>query len=409
MTQNFSSSNILVVIVLYFYIYNPVLRSIGFGFGAILIIVSLFWVVCNVKTFVKYISCYRTEFLIQLFVIPYVSAICIINGESNFKTVVDLILWVIFSTCISVFLVETLLSHKRKLVFWDTILFVGFIASLISCLALFIPSFNSFLRDIQLELAEGDLNDMQLNFRFYGFAINLSSGYGYVQGLLASLCLLLLDKKHKRYALYFVTLSLSVIINARTGVVPIALTVMYLLFKYILNFKIVKLTKLLLGAAATLGLVAFIIIQFPEVQNFVIDFFNQLSLMFLQDGLEDSSYVKMLTFPDSIEGLIFGEGYSLYGLDDKWEASDIGYVNQIFLGGIIFVALLVLYEIIVYRKIVKRSKEYVYPTIFFLSILIFNYKGANFYGGGAFLKLWILYYFVLVHNTIKPNRQLRLK
>lgn len=406
MKQLLSTSNILVVIVLYFYIYNPVLRSLGFGFGVVLMLISLFWVFFNVKTFVKYLHYYRTEFLIQLFVIPYVFAICVFNGESDFQTVIDLILWTIFSTCVSIFIVKTLLSHNKRFLFWDTILFVGFIASLISCIALFVPSFNAFLRNIQLELAEGDLNDLQLAFRFYGFAINLSSGYGYIQGLLASLCLLLLDKKHKRYALYFVTLTISVIINARTGVFPIALTIIFLLCKYLFNFKLANVAKLILGALAALGLVAIIISQIPDVKIFIIDFFDQLSLFFGEDGLTDSSYVKMISFPNSIVGLIFGEGYSLYGIDDKWEASDIGYVNQIYIGGIIFAGLLLLYEILVYKKIMKQSKEYIFSTIFFLSMLVFNYKGMNFYAGGAYIKLYILYYFVLVHNQISAKNKI---
>ena len=336
--------------------------------------------------------------------IPYVLVICLANGEEDLQVVSELITWVIMSTCVPIFLIRVLLVRCKGLVFWDAILFVGFIASLISCIALLVPGVNMFLREIQLEITGGQ-SEEQMAFRFFGLAINLSSAYGYMQGLMASLCLLRLDKNHKRYALYFLTMIISVIINARTGLVPVFLTVLYLVVNAAIKFKVGQLIKLSIAAAFAFISTSFIIRQLPDVSDFVMDFFDQLSIMFLEDdnGLENSAYVTMLKFPETATGLIFGEGRSLYGAG-AWISSDIGYVNQIFLGGIIFAGSLIIYEIVLYRQIIKMSKEKVFATIFFLSILAFNYKGVNFYAGGAYIKVWILYYFVLVHNQISNNK-----
>ena len=338
--------------------------------------------------------------------IPYVLAVCIANGEEDLQVISELITWVIMSTCVPIFLIRVLLVRCKGLIFWDAILFVGFVASLISCIALFVPGVNMFLREIQLEITGGQ-SEEQMAFRFFGLAINLSSAYGYMQGLMASLCLLRLDKNHKRYALYFLTMVISVIINARTGLFPVFITVLYLVVNAAIKFKVGQLIKLSIAAVFAFFSASFIINQIPEVTDFVMDFVDQLSIMFLEDdnGLENSAYVTMLKFPETVMGFIFGEGRSLYGAG-AWISSDIGYVNQIFLGGIIFAGSLVIYEIILYRQIIIMSKEKVFATIFFLSLLAFNYKGVNFYAGGAYIKVWILYYYVLVHNQISNKNKI---
>ena len=396
--------SVVLIIVLYLYIYNPIPRWPGFGFGIILMLFGLVYLILNFRTSRKYLHYYRTELILSLLMIPYVLVICLANGEEDLQVVSELITWVIMSTCVPIFLIRVLLVRCKGLVFWDAILFVGFIASLISCIALFVPGVNMFLREIQLEITGGQ-SEEQMAFRFFGLAINLSSAYGYMQGLMASLCLLRLDKNHKRYALYFLTMIISVIINARTGLVPIFLTVLYLVVNAAIKFKVGQLIKLSIAAAFAFISASFIIRQLPDVSDFVMDFFDQLSIMFLEDdnGLENSAYVTMLKFPETATGLIFGEGRSLYGAG-AWISSDIGYVNQIFLGGIIFAGSLIIYEIVLYGQIIKMSKEKVFATIFFLSILAFNYKGVNFYAGGAYIKVWILYYFVLVHNQISNNK-----
>ena len=402
-----SRTSILLIIVLYLFIYNPIPRWPGVGFGLFLTILAFIYSLVRFDVYKRYTRYYSEELKLSLFMIPYVLVIILLNGESDIHVVPELVSWILFSTCIPVFLIRVLIVKQKGFIFWDAILLVGFIASLFSCVALFVPSFNDFLSAIQLEL-EGGETENQLDFRFYGLAINLSSGYGYVQGLLASLSLLLLDRRHLRYAVYFITLTLSVLVNARTGIFPIVITVIYLIGKSIVKFKIGQFIKVLIGSFAAIYLVVLIINLLPNVKEFIDDFFDQLFMMFLAEdsNLGDSAYVDRFKLPGTIDGLIFGEGYSLYGLDNKWEASDIGFVNQIFTGGLVFAGSLLLYEIIVYMKIMKRSKEYVFSTIFFLSMLVFNYKGMNFYAGGAYIKLYMLYYFVLVHNQISVKNKI---
>lgn len=393
--------------ILYFYIYNPMLRpGIAIG-GTILIFISLLYTIKSFAIVSKFLKYYKKELALSIIITIYVTIICVLNGEDFSLITKDLVVWIICSSIVPIFLVNTIVCRYKNIAFWDIILEIGFIASLLSCFALFVPPFNDFLRSIQVEIdTTGDSLEEQLDFRCFGFAFYLTSRYGYVQGLMASLSLLRLDSSHKRYAFYFLTFFLSVIVNARTGLFPIGMTLLYLLSRTVIKIKIITLLKM--GLAGLIGgaLLIKIFNAIPDILDFFLDFFDQLSFMFVEGQLEDSGYSKMFFLPETMTGFIFGEGRRAVGIMDR---SDIGYVNQIFYGGIIFAGSLVLYEYMVFRKVLKWSKERIFAAIFFISMFIFNYKGAWFADGlSAFVRLWMLYYFVLVHNKIEPNKIVRL-
>ena len=395
--------NLIIITVLYFYIYNPVFTCLGFGLVNVLIVLSLIYTILKWRTVRLYLKSYKIEFVLSFLMLIYVTSICAINGTEQQGT--NIALWIVSTVFVPVFLIEQFFHGNKSFVFFDLIILVGFIASLFSCTALFYPPFNSFLRSIQVTREFTDFAEMQFSFRYFGLAINLSNAYGYVQGLLASLCLLRLNKTRKRYIIYFFTFIISVVVNARTGLFPIFLTLVYLLTKSFLKFDVWTMSKIASGSTVIIVLIMYLLSINSEVEAFFFDFFTQISdLLFSNDsGIEDSVYYTMIRFPETTIGFIFGEGRSLFN-EETFENSDIGYVNQLFIGGIIFVSMLLMYEYCLYYRIKQRSKEIVFSTIFFISILVFNYKGVNFYTSCSFVKLWMLYYFVLVHNRIHTNK-----
>ncbi len=395
-------------VVLYLFLYNPLLKP-GIGFGTFFILFSCAYTILKFEIFKTYIKLYRFEFGISLFALVYVFIICTYSGEEIQSIVRSLFLWIMFSTVVPFSFVEAFFSKFKNVAFWEIIIEVGFVAAVISCLALFYPPFNEFLKyiqvDVNLDSSVASFEE-QLGFRSFGFAHLLVSSYGFTQGIMASLCLIFVDQRHKRYAFYFMPMVISVIINARTGLVPIALTLSYVVLSTFLRLKLVKLVKYLFEGVLAVLLLFQILKSFPDVIDFVQDFMDQLYSMFIEEGFEDTAYSRMMFYPETTTGLIFGEGHVAYS--DTMEGSDIEYVNQIFLGGLIFAGALLLYEIKIYFKIMKMSKEKVLPTIFFLSILVFCFKGASFYDKAAFAHIWMLYFFVLVHNKLKPNNQIKL-
>lgn len=375
----------------------------GFGFVNIMMVLSLLYTIFCWRKVKRYLHEYKTEFLLSIMMLIYVTIICVFKGTEQIGLL--LLTWIISTVFVPILLIETIICRQKNFQFYDTILLVGFIASLFSCVALFYPPFNSFLRSIQVTREFTDFAEMQFSFRYFGLAIHLSNAYGYVQGLLASLCLLRLDKNHKRYIIYFLTFLISVVVNARTGLFPIFLTLVYLLTKSFLKFDVRTMSKIVASSVVLISLILYMLSLNKEIETFVFDFFINLYDMFFSDdsGIEDSAYYNMIHFPDTISGFVFGEGRSLFH-EEAFENSDIGYVNQLFIGGVIFVFMLLLYEFILFYKMHKRLNEKVFLTIFFVSILIFNYKGVDFYASSAFIKLLMLFYFVLVYNETHSKK-----
>lgn len=421
------SNRILVVALLYLYIYNPIPKWPGVGFVALLLLVALAYGVFHYKTVLGYLKYYQAELLLSLFMIVYVPAICLLHGHAWMPTAKDLVLWLWCVTLVPIFLLEAVLSKYKSICFLDLILDVGIVAAFITLLAVLVPPFNSLIRGIQSFQEYANVADMvetQSGYRFFGLASNLISGYGFVQGILASLCLLkiarkrLIRVKEKRfvkvnregwfYLFAFFALLLSVVVNARTGLFPVILTALFLLFRSLRKRDIRTFVKI--GAGVALVVVAFVVLLkvFPEIAAFALDFFLQISGFFAgESGIESSAYGTMLLFPDSLTGIVFGEGHSIF-LEESGFRSDIAYVNQLFMGGLVFVVALLAYEFIVYRKICKRSGTFLFPTVCFLSLLIFNYKGSAFYATNAVVKLWMLYYFTLVYNLRHKDRPIPL-
>lgn len=420
------SNRILVVALLYLYLYNPIPKWPGVGFVALLMLVALAYGALHYKTVLGYLKYYRAELLLSLFMIVYVPAICLVNGHAWMPVAKDLVLWLWCVTLVPIFLLEAVLSKYKSIRILDLLLDVGVVAASITLLAVLVPSFNTFLRGIQSFQEYAGVSDMvetQSGYRFFGLASNLVSGYGFVQGILASLCLLKIARKRLIrirenrfvkvnregwfYVFAFFALLLSVVVNARTGLFPVILTALFLLLRSLRKRDVRTFVKIGIGVAAVA--VAFVVLLkvFPEIAAFALDFFLQISGFLGDSGIGSSAYGTMLKFPDTLTGIVFGEGRSIF-LEEMGYRSDIAYVNQLFMGGLVFVAALLVYEFIVYRKICKRSGTFLFPTVCFLSLLIFNYKGTAFYATNAVVKFWMLYYFALVYNKRHRDRPIPL-
>ena len=421
------ANRLLLVALLYVYIYNPIPAWPGVGLVSLLMVIALAYGAIHYKTVLGYMKYYKAELLLSACMLLYVPAVCLIQGQNAMTIARELFMWIWCITLVPIFLLEAVLSHYKSVRFLDLVLDIGIVAGFITLLSVLVPPFNTFIKAIQSsrEYAEiADMMELQSGFRCFGLASNLVSGYGFVQGILASLCLLKITRKRfirikeKRfvrvngeglfYLFSFLVLLLSVLVNARTGLFPVLLTVLFLLLRSLKKRDVRTFVKIGIGIVLIVGAFFLLLKRFPEIGAFVLDFFQQLtSLLFDDAGVGATAYGTMLKFPETLTGLIFGEGRSIF-LEETGFRSDIAYINQLFLGGIVFVAMLLVYEFIVYRKICKRSGTFLFPTVFFVSLLIFNYKGTNFYATNAVVKLWMLYYFVLVYNLRHPNRPIPL-
>ena len=87
--------------------------------------------------------------------------------------------------------------------------------------------------------------------------------------------------------------------------------------------------------------------------------------------------------------MLFGEGRSLFGLDNG--GSDIGYVNQIFAGGFVYLSILLSFEYYLFKKYNYCFEDNLFFTILFLTLLVANIKGNAFFVSLGFTRFIILY------------------
>lgn len=133
---------------------------------------------------------------------------------------------------------------------------------------------------------------------------------------------------------------ISILFNARIGFVVIIISFL-LLYKRI-KFSFIFYTLIFV----TLSLSYFLSTDFAndnsQTLEWATSFFSESFDFFSGKKDSDSTYDaltgRMFFFPDSLFGILFGDGKTVMGRD---LGSDIGYVNQIFTGGLVYLFLLI--------------------------------------------------------------------
>lgn len=402
---NFQS--VILIPILYIYIFNPVFIIPGFGLNNILLLIAGIYCVINSKEFFSDIALYRKELLLIVVMILYLFVSVSLTGGGYYEGITALFGFFTTLLFLPIFIVHTLLKKERKKGFFNILISVGLIGAAISILCLLFPDFNMFIRGIQSGVEMESVDELGLSLlRSFGLGGNLTSAYGYMMGLLSALCLLIMSRENKSFfLLYSLVFFVAAIINARTGVFPFFITLAIIFVRSLKRFNIKYL--LVIGFVAIAGFFVLNLLEKknPDMYDYIYAFIEFFSS---SENFNESSYSRMWFLPESIQGLIFGEGRNVFGIGDNPNSfvgttSDIGFIRNVFLGGIIFLFLLLIEQFTLYKNMFKRSGKELFVIILGLSVLIFHYKGNLCYITTAVSRFVLLYYFVLVYNTRNKN------
>jgi hypothetical protein len=125
-----------------------------------------------------------------------------------------------------------------------------------------------------------------------------------------------------------------------------------------------------------------------------LSFFEDTFSVFSKGDTSGSNYEilteDMLFFPKSVFGLFFGEGRSVF--TEGNQTSDIGYVNQIFAGGLFYLIMMITFMWYMYRRSMFYGAEKFYSILFFISLMVINVKGGAFFVSNGFYRFFTLYY-----------------
>lgn len=398
-------NNVLLIFVLYIYLYNPYLQVLGTGAIKLIWLMALVYFTFKPTRLLTVLK-FKVEFAFIFLILGYTALISFLHSGANTAIPYNYLIFIV--DCLIVPIAITAF-FKKSLDIQDIdnkLIVTGLIAAVISVFLVVNPEVNTYIRD-NIILDELDTADSVGYLKYIrGFTIAESStfGYGVIQGLVFSLIL------HQRKVNYYYLVGLlpivvSIMFNARVG------------FMVILIGGLMSVKRIRISVVATALVIYFFASVYFVKSEFYAD--NEASiewaLSFFTESLEfltgdtsgnttdKTTYDALNTsffFPESLTGLVFGEARITMGY-----GSDVGYINQIFSGGLVLLVLLLLFlAFLAYRFYSIHGSMYLL-IIFFVSLLVVNFKGPALFTSLSFFRLIMLYYILVVTTfySLKAN------
>ena len=336
-------------------------------------------------------------------------------------------------------LIWLLIYCKNNKLFVDDVLKVVFYAivlQLICVIAAYaIPPVKDFF--IWLMQANGNWHERWTSngladYRMYGFAKSLFDTFGFGLGILSAVPWIIAYRlKNLKYLLILPVMFFAVFINARTGIVIMSVTTAVFLGFFIANWqrfsgsakKIAKQNKY-----ALLALFLLLFVSVLGIKNFM-DRGGYLSRAIWRDIRAYVSYVisggasatiartqasknfskAFWTTPEDPVQLFVGAGQSVYGNDSVQDfSSDVGYINNIWLFGVIgtiMLHLMMMYALWKYRPAGAYGAMFAIVSI--VSILLFQIKGSAFWSANLGISSILLVYFIGHYERLLGGERLR--
>lgn len=396
-------NSIVIVLCLYIYIYNPIFQIIDFGSIKILLAVSSIYLSFSGKLRL-FILKFSKEIFITLLLIIYALLVEALSGPGGKGMMYRHFIWFFEGFIIPFFLLLFFKEYFIKYGLLNIIIITGFTASLITIFLILNPEINLIVRSNVIIDSLDTLTDTW-TFRGFTIAENSSYSYGIVQGVILGFCLFKLGKNYL-FLIPIITLFISILFNSRTGIsVVIIAMILVIIYRQIKIKNIVFLLLILLGLFTIIDPSLFIANNTTTIE-WGLDFFTQ-TLDFLSGKSSENTYGAlfgdMFFLPENSIEFIFGTGENIFY--DKYKSSDMGYIIQIFEGGMIYLLLMIFFLFVMYKKIIKTDKSTIYPLFFIVVILIANLKGNALFVSTGFFRLFTLYYvYIILKNHFTGHK-----
>ena len=384
--------------IFFVYINNPLFSFLG-GYSALYLFVPFLILLPNRKV-ALFVKENKNLLVGYLALIIFCILRTFLGGEAVFirQSFFQMLSFLLIAGCMIVFF------DKNNIKLEQLVMFLAWTSVIITILCLVFPSFNSFIK-YSLTIPNED-NEMSSAFRGFGLSGSLTSGYGAVLAFSFAYFLKNGLFKYKVNLLIIPLLVLSILLNARTGLILfLGFLFIYCLFN--------KRKALLWIAVLAVG-----VLFFPSLEQ--ISFLNDETKMWLQEffyeiqdaltGTSNAQYSVVDTYtgdfliwPSSIEEWIIGRGYSVFKVSKELSVhSDIGFIRQLNYGGIIYL-FIIMY---IYLSLIKKCNNRYFQLCAIFMLLVANIKGDFLSGqdGYRLLNFVILYdYYKQMTKTTRVN------
>ncbi|WP_424475222.1 hypothetical protein [Oceanobacillus kimchii] len=337
---------------------------------------------------------------------------------SIYRIVILIIMQLICITYVLLFCQKYKLSLRDILV---SIVSAGAIQSLIALAALLFPSFKNLLIEVMI-INTGSTAFFNENsysyaytYRYYGFSATLLDTFGYGTGIIAIISVFLAFKYNLGYLILFPICVIAPFLNSRTGLLVILVGLILLLpvlFKRFSLLRIIKVFILTIFAIITSVILYNILTKIsPNTVHWVIDGFESIFNFVRGESYDRYSTADNL-FSDDFWSLppdlffVFGAGHTVYGIKELGFHSDVGYINLLWLGGIIGLILILIPFIYLFIKslIGSKNNSNIYLVLFIICSFFITMIKADLIGYNSGTILVLLICFSIINNKSQEGR-----
>lgn len=419
MIKSIKKYNIFIFIGLFCIIYNPPILPINSMH--VVGTISIIYLIVSNKRFPK-IVCSRSAFQMArdfLFLFLYL-VFCAIRATNGNLAIVYFPIYFLLDIIPFGLMIKSYSDKNNINVndFINLVLGCGILQALLAITASLIPSLKTFLISFFMQYGYADVYELLASYRMNGFAGGLNFSTPIFQSVLSVIMLVHYKNKSKIYILGALLLFISGIINARTSfvVILIGFVVIILLSKLSLKYKVSFLVGTPLIVLVVINIVIpLLLFLVPDTIEWAVAGLEELIEFFKGNTNEGYfSYVSDIekyALPEETIAVLFGEGFSVLGGNNVYGyASDIGFINDIWIGGIVYV--IVLYSYFGHKmwKFSQNENE----TISFIGIfgivcyLIINIKGPIFNMNDLSNFIFLLYIMEFIPScTYRKNVTLK--
>jgi len=381
---------IILITLVYIYLYNPIFQLLGFGVIKILLIISFLYIIFS-GFLPRFLKLFEKEVIFILLLMSYSIAIVLV-GENTFSIPYVHFIWFLECFFIPTFLIFIFKNTFNRLSWESIIVYVGFFASLITLFLILNPSVNIYIRNFIIIDSLDFVSKDNWDFRGFTIAESSSFGYGIIQGLILAICVFSI-KYNSKFFIPILFLFISIIFNSRIGIAPVVISIILI----IVNGQVSLKSVFIISISILIGYNIFLYSSFTDQ--------NETSLMWglsifndaydLIQGKESNAgynvlFTEMLFFPSDFSGLFFGNGQKIFASNIR--QSDVGYIIQIFRGGLVYLSIMMFFLFFLFRRCFKINQNKLLPILFFLTMIVVNIKGDALFNPSGFFRLFAFYY-----------------
>jgi len=407
---------LLVITILFFTVYFPPFKILFLSPEYILIFLGFVWSFFNFQKFKKALLTKPIfiYLIIQIFIIIYAIWIDFYFQNLEYLGFEKLYFMKQFRFLInSIFIslvISTYLSHKNWSVakLCNAFVLIGVIQSIFSTIMLVSPFLKiTILRMLNLDFML-EAKETEIIYRVFGISSEYLFTLPVFQGFVLMIIFLRIIQKNYQYALFTPFILISIVFNARIGLISIPIImVVYLVYVLYQNNKVnllLKYSKIVFYILIFLFISVYLSIKIVGIEIFELIFFRGIDGDHMSGDHLDTLFNKMVFLPSTILGYIFGEGRYLFE-NSYDEPSDVGYINDLLFGGFIYIiGYIGNWLRIMFIKTKSYNRDYnILISASFLLILISNYKGPLFQNNGFLRALLILIFLNILNSKNKLN------